>query len=26
MARFTETGLRVFFTKSEIEFGFTSDG
>jgi PII-like signaling protein len=25
MARFTETGLRVFFTKSEIEFGFTSD-
>ncbi|WP_319584920.1 DUF190 domain-containing protein [uncultured Pseudodesulfovibrio sp.] len=25
MARFQEAGLRVFFTKSEIEFGFTSD-
>jgi len=25
MARFKKTGLRVFFTKSEIEFGFTSD-
>ncbi|WP_207264769.1 DUF190 domain-containing protein [Desulfovibrio sp. Huiquan2017] len=25
MTRFAESGLRVFYTKSEIEFGFTSD-